>query len=235
MLFRIIAGVSLTLAFLLTGCATNRGMAVLDNPTAVSKPAKPVYLLTVTLRNPYKTAYQPKLVSVKVQKRISPENSKTLLFEADPLAKSESISPVIGNSYLLRLELEPGDYLILGLNSIGQSIFTNGVFFTPLEARLMPSTPGIYYLGHIEATVRERKPNEFRAGPIFPLQEQGLTGASSGTFEVEISDRWETDNAKFQTKFPALSGANVKKTVLPAFERAQIQQWWDKNAFNDVP
>jgi hypothetical protein len=235
MLFRIIAGASLTLALLFSGCATEKGMAVLDTPAAGSQSSKPVYLMTVTLRNTFVPAYQPRLATVRLQKKLANGNSTLVLVQPDLQARFESNSATTGCSYLLRMELEPGVYTLLGLSCLGQSMYTNGTFYVPIQARLLPSAPGFFYLGHIEATVRERKKNEFRAGPLLPSQEQSVTGASSGTFDVEITDQWETDSVKFETKFSALKGVNVQKDVLPPFNRARIQQWWDTNAFGDMP
>ena len=222
MLLRIIAGASLTLALFLSGCATEKGMAVLDTPASVTKTSKPIYLMTVTLRNTYVTAYQPKLVAVRVQKGNNPGNPQIILFNADPLAKSESNSPAIGSSYLLRMEIEPGAYTILGLDCVGQSMSINGEFFAPIETTIRPSTPGVYYLGHVEATVRERKNDEFRASGKIPVQEQRLVGAYGGTFDIDITNRWETDSEKFLTKFPALKGIAIHQAVLPPFNRARV-------------
>jgi hypothetical protein len=232
---RLLSAAALTLALLFTGCATEKGMAVLDTPAAITKSSKPIYLMTVTLRNTYVPAYQPKLQAVRVLKKTDSPNPKIILFQADPLAKSESDSAAIGSSYLLRMEIEPGDYTILGLDCVGQSMSINGEFFAPIEASLRPATPGVYYLGHIEATVREHKGNEFRASGKIPVQEQRLVGAYGGTFDIEITNRLETDNEKFLTKFPALKGINIHLAVLPSFNRPRVQAWWEKNGFNDMP
>jgi hypothetical protein len=210
-------------------------MASLDSPAAGSKPTKPIYLMTVTLRNTYVPAYQPKLQSVRVQKKTDTEYPTVILFQADPLAKTETDSPAIGSTYLLRLELEPGEYSILGLNSVGQSVFVNGNFFTPLQVRVVSSAPGVYYLGHVEATVRERKNDEFRASGSIPVQEQRLVGAFGGTFDVEITDRWEADGPAFFAKIPALNGVSIQKEIMSPFNRASAQRWWEKSAFTEVP
>jgi hypothetical protein len=234
MLLRLIAATALTLSFLFTGCATPKGMAVLDDAAAVAKSNKSVYLMTVTLKNTFVPAYQPKLQSVKVMKK-NGESHKIFLFEADLLSRNETNSATTGSSYLLRMEIEPGDYTILGLNSYGQSMLITGEFFTPLDMRLKVTSAGVFYLGHIDATVRERKGEEFRAGSYLPSQEQKLTGASSGTFDVVIADQWDTDSANFLYKFPALKGINIQKAILPAFNRESIQRWWERSAFVELP
>jgi len=236
MFLRLIAAASLTLSLLFTGCASQRGMVNLDNTATISKSTKSVYLMTVTLRNTFVPSYQPKLQTIKLLKITGPDTSKTIQYEADLLSRNETNSATTGSSYLLRMEIEPGEYSILGLESYGQSMFITGSFFTPLGAKLLVSkTPGIYYLGHIEASVRELKGEEFPAGSYLPRQEQKLTGASTGSFDVEIADQWETDSAKFQNKFPALKGLTIRKAVLPSYSRQSIQRWWDKNGFTQRP
>ena len=60
---RLLAAASVLSAFFFSGCATELGMARLDNPEAISKSTRPVYLMTVTLKNSLVPAYQPKLVA----------------------------------------------------------------------------------------------------------------------------------------------------------------------------
>jgi len=89
------------------------------------------------------------------------------------------------------------------------------------------TTPGVYYLGHVDATVRERTGNEFKAGAPIPLIDQAVAGASSGTFDVAITDRWTQDESLFKNKYPALKKATINKSVLPAFDRDAAQKWWE--------
>lgn len=237
MLLRILAAASATLALLITGCASPRGMAKLDDTASVAKPTKNVYLLTVTLKNTHTPAYQPRLSAVKIAKITGRETYNTLRFEPDLVARSESNRAEIGCSYLLRLEIEPGNYVIMGLDSWGQAMIMTGEYFTPLGIHLTvpANAPGIRYLGHIEAVVRAHKEGEFRACSTLPTQEQRLTGAFSGTFDVAITDQWEIDSVKFGNKFPTLKNAKVQKAVIPPFNREYIQRWWDKNLFNELP
>jgi hypothetical protein len=234
MLSRLLAAASLACLLLHSGCATRQGMATLDDKTA-AKPTKAVYLLSVTLKNNFVPAYQPKLQSVKLQKHDKSEYPVIIIAEVDHLSKNETLSPTTGNNYLLRLELEPGEYTILGLNSVGQSMFITSPFFTPIVARISVREPGFFYLGHINANIRERKGDEFHAGGILPTQEQRLTGGFGGTFDVDITDQWATDQGKYQTLFPALARASVQKNTLPPFNRGRVQAWWELNNFKEVP
>jgi hypothetical protein len=45
--------------------------------------------------------------------------------------------------------------------------------------------------------------------------------------DVEITDEFATDEGAFRSKFPALAGVTITKAILPAFDRAKAQQWWE--------
>lgn len=191
--------------------------------------SKPVYLMTATIKNAYRTSFQPRLLVVNVEKPGAKEAADRLNFVMDEKAKNETDSADIGNSYLLRLELEPGRYEIRGLTSLARSFPINGFFFAPMHSALESKGAGVFYLGHVSATVRERQGNEFKAGPALPLIDQAVAGASGGTFDVEISDQFSTDEALFRSKFPALADAKITKAILPVFDRSKAQQWWESH------
>ncbi|MGZ3238217.1 MAG: hypothetical protein ACXU8A_12670, partial [Burkholderiaceae bacterium] len=113
--------------------------------------------------------------------------------------------------------------------SFGRGVLIMGSFFAPLHENLDATGPGVFYLGHVNAVVRARNGEEFKAGPAIPLIDQGVIGASGGSFDIEISDEWAKDESAFRTKFPALSGVTIQKAILPPFDRAKAQKWWEAN------
>lgn len=213
-------------ATILSGCATRTKMALGDDAEKLTETSKPLLLLSVTLRNTYKTSHQPRLLVVNVEKPEAKDASDRLNFTMDEKASIESDRSESGNNYLLRLELNPGTYKIVGLISTSKAFLINGVFFTPLHSDVVVNKPGVFYLGHVSATVRERIGEEFKAGPSIPLLDQAVVGASGGTFDVSVSDEFETDEALFRSRFPALKGVVINKAVLPPFDRANAQAWW---------
>jgi len=227
--FRIITIISLALSVLLSGCATPTKMAFSNDGDTVSKAGNPIFLMTATLRNAYRTSFQPKLLVVNVEKAQAKESSDRINFTMDEKAKNETDSSIDGSSYLLRMELANGEYVIRGLTSTSRSFPINGFYFAPLHSVLNASGPGVYYIGHVEATLRERGESEFKAGPSLPLIDQAIAGASGGTFDIAITDQWDKDKSKFLTQFPALTAVDVKKNILPPFDRAKAQQWWEAN------
>ncbi len=214
----------------LSGCATPTKMAFHDDSELVPEKRTAVFLMTATLKNIYRTSFQPRLLIVHVEKPDAKERSDRLNFTMDKKGKNESDSAASGNHYLLRLELDPGKYEIRGLTSRATLFpLIQGFFFTPMHSTLEAKEPGVFYLGHVNATVRERQGNEFKAGGSLPLVDQAVVGASDGTFDIEITDQWSTDEAVFRSKFPALTGVAIQKAVLPAFDRTKAQQWWESN------
>ena len=223
MLMRLAA---LAMAALVSACATPTKMAFQDD-APLKENSTPVLLMTATLKNNYKTGFQPKLNFVNVELAGAKNAAGRLNFTIDDKARLETNALPNGNSYLLRLELKPGTYEIVGLTSMVQSFPIIASFFTPIHATVNVTESGVYYLGHVEASVRERQGTEFKAGPSLPLIDQAVAGASGGTFDVDISDAWAIDEAQFKSKFTVLNNVQVKKAILPPFDRAAAQQWWE--------
>lgn len=216
-------------AVLSTGCATKTKMAFEDDSEKLADKTKPVLLMTATIKNSYKTSYQPKTIVMYVEKPGASEAKDRLNFVMDEKAKDESDDPAKGSQYFIRMELEPGTYELRGMTSIARSFPIVSWFFTPLHSSLDVKGSGVIYLGHVDATVRERQGDEFKAGPSVPLLDQALSGASGGTFDVAISDAFATDEALFRQRFPALKDATISKQILAPFDRAKAQDWWEKH------
>ena len=216
-------------AILLSGCATRPKMAF-EKDDGTIEPGKAILLMTVTLKNSYRPGYPLRLFASTVDKRHPREVSDRFVFDMDDKGKMETDTLEQGNTYLLRMPLDPGSYVFHGLVSrAGPCPLLCGLFHVPLQLPLEAKTAGVVYIGHINATVRERQGDEFRAGYVVPLIDQAATGASGGSFDVEVSDRFATDEAMFRTRFPALKNAEISKTVLRPFSRAAAQKWWDQH------
>jgi hypothetical protein len=226
---RVGIGILIVVQFLLAGCATPTKMAYSDETTSAVAASNSVFLMTATLKNTYHPSHQPTLLVVNVEKAGAKEKADRFNFTMDKQAKfNETNKAEEGNVYLLRMELPPGTYEIVGLNC-RSSGFPIGSFYAPLHENLTVSGPGVFYLGHVNATVRERTGNEFKAGATLPLIDQAIAGASGGTFDVVISDLWDTDESTFRTTVTKIGNTSVQKTVLPPFDRAKAQEWWEKH------
>lgn len=202
-------------------------MAFTNDSDRLAENSKPVYLMTVTLKNTYRTSFQPKLLVVHVEKPDAKEAADRINFIMDEKAKNESDSVNTGNSYLIRMALDRGRYEIQGLTALARSFPINGFFFAPMHSNMEVNESGVFYLGHVSATIRERQGSEFKAGPSLPLIDQAIAGASGGTFDVEITDEFATDEAAFRSRFPALAEVEISKALLPTFDRDKAQRWWE--------
>lgn len=217
----------LCVAFLVSGCATSTKMAFHKETDTLSADGNPIFLMTVTCRNNYKPGYQPELKVVNVEKQEAKERKDRLNFTTDKKAQLAAGEKEEGNGYLVRMELASGDYVLRGLTGTSGTFPVMGTFVAPLNLDLTAKGSGVYYLGHVNATVRERKDGEFRAGPPIPLLDQAVTGFSGGTFDIEISDRQVEDEALFKERFPVLSNVAIQKAILPPFDREKAQKLWE--------
>lgn len=210
-----------------TGCATITKMPALAKPDPAVASNAPIYLLTVTFKNDYRARYQPELVVAYVEKPNAQQKADRFNFQPDDPAKIPTDPATQGYAYTLRLQMPPGDHVLMGFGTLSHKFPFNGFGLAPLLAPLPAEKNGIIYIGHINATVRERQGNEFRAGPVLPLLDQSMTGFSGGTFDISIEDRWVSDEATFRAKFPGLKDAEIKKIILTPFDRAKVQKWWE--------
>lgn len=228
MIKRLLSLVFVVSSLWLTGCASTNTMSFAQDSETVAELKTPVFLLTANVRNDYKPSYTPVLTTINVY-RLNADNSKELLrFSLDEKAMVKVSKDQDPTAYLLRLPLQPGKYEVESIYGVAHSFPVVGSFFLPLRSPLQVEKSGVYYLGNVTGVVRERVGAEFRAGPVVPLLDQAFSGASGGTFEVAITDHWSSDEAVFKNAFPALKLAEVKKAILPAFDRKAYQEWWDK-------
>ncbi|HMS27615.1 MAG TPA: hypothetical protein PKC80_09630 [Burkholderiaceae bacterium] len=220
------SALTLGIVVLTTGCATRTQMAFEDPAEKITPTSAPVYLLTATIKNNYKNN-QPTLTVTHIEKADAKNSEDRLNFLTDAAARVETVNSKNGNTYFLRFQLPAGEYNLVGMTSHSRSFPIIGTFLTPLVTPIQAKGNGVYYLGHIDATVRERKDNEFKAGPSIPLIDQAIIGASGGTFDIVYSDRLAEDEKTFRSKFKALEGIEIKKALMPAFDRQKAQKWWE--------
>jgi len=212
------------LGSLLSGCATPVKMGLNKESTHVDVSKESLLLLTAKLSNAYKPSYQPEAYALQVEKQDADESAERFNFLAD---KEGTVKSPEGNEYVFRVSIPPGNYVIRGITGFSGIFPVRGNFFLPLHSDVTVTPQSVVYLGRVEGNVRERQDGEFRAGAPVPLIDQAVTGFSGGTFDVTITDSSDKDLAQLKTIFPALQTVEVQKNVLPPFDRARAQQWWE--------
>lgn len=221
----------LTILFtvLLTGCSIAPRMPLSEDGAKLDT-SKPLYLMSVVVKNEYKQRYQPRIVNVILAKDTgSTKPEQRALRMDDKGSITIETDDEDATTYLVRFPAEPTPHSVLGFMSIARAFPVTAFYFVPLHADIPKSDNGVHYLGSVKAVIRERKDGEFRAGPPVPLIDQAVGGASSGTFDIEIADAYDSDIALFKKTFPALRDVEVNKAVLGPWDRARAQLYWEQN------
>ena len=59
--------------------------------------------------------------------------------------------------------------------------------------------------------------------------DQAVSGASTGTFHIDIKDAFDADIKAFREAFPVLKGMPIHKALLPPWDRSKAQSAWEKS------
>lgn len=217
------AGSAAVVLMMAAGCAAIKPMPFKDASEKLADKKHPIYLMTVTLENKLRTGFQPTLQSITVVKKTGPDQWEPQTFVIDLEGRFLNKAVASGESYAARMELEPGEYEIRVLHANSYAVLTNAIFQVPMASPLkVPDGRGVYYLGHVQATMRARKDGDLPAGPALPAVGQELGGVPGGTFDVVITDRQAVDEPVFRSKFPALGTTPIRKAILPRADRARL-------------
>lgn len=225
---RILCTLMLCVGVLLAGCAGAPYMPLHEETEAVDT-AAPLYLMTVSIKNVYKPRWQPKVLNVILVKPGAAPESRAFGFRMDDQGEVEAQDDSGVSTFLVRFKTDASPHVLDGSVAMARAFPVIGTYTLNLQLPIPPKSSGVHYLGAINAVVRERLDSEFRAGPVIPLIDQAVAGASSGTFDVVVADQYEQDMALFAQRFPALKDAKVQKALLPPWDRAKIQAAWEKN------
>jgi len=202
--------------FLLGGCATMAPSALNSETTDIDVSKESIALLTVKVANTYSTSYQPNIKLAFVWSEAEKDRKK-YSFSVDEKYREVKNS---FNEYLISFQLPAGKYNLREL--WGQSGFfpVIGTFSVPIYSSFSIEPQKIIYLGHIDAIIKKRTDSELlRAGPLLPLIDQAVTGASGGTFVLTITDLYENDIKLFQQEYPYLAKHQVENCTLPQWNQ----------------
>jgi hypothetical protein len=186
---------------------------------------QPLFLVSATIRNDYAKRWQPRVMTVSLTENV---NGKPVsrVFRMDGRGSVWAEEEGQQDVFLLRFNATAAEAMFVGMSAMASAFPLHGHYFVPMYSAIAKAPPGVHYLGRIKAIIRERKDGEFRAGPLIPLIDQGIVGASSGTFDIEIVDAFDDDVPLFKRTFPALEGAMIARAILPPWDRQKIQKMW---------
>jgi hypothetical protein len=86
----ILMGAFSFVALTMSGCATRIDMAFYHDTQKLTPTSKPIFLMTATVKNTYKSYYQPKLNTVFVEKEGAKEKADYFNFFMDDKSKNET-------------------------------------------------------------------------------------------------------------------------------------------------
>ena len=203
--------------FVFSGCAAN--MALTKGQEQVDLSIKSIALASIKISNQNKLGYQPNLLYAFFFANSSDAEKTHIDLKIDPFRSEKDQY----NEYLMSFSLKPGKYnfsQIWGNYKI--PMLMNALCSVPLNAQIEIKPNSVIYLGHINATIRERKNDtEERAGSLIPLIDQSVAGFSSGTFDVTIKDQYEEDIKAYVAEYPALNKVKVEKAIMPQWVRPE--------------
>lgn len=202
--------VFLTFVALFSGCASVNKMPLNDSVTELDTSQKSILLGRITIQNKNKLNHQPKLLAVFIKK-----DGKDFSF-----TKPSLISEVDNESkeYIFSLASESGVAELNFMRFLRQAFLINGMADLQFKQNIVIPDNEIVYIGNINASIIPREEGQPRAGSIIPLIDQSVTGFSSGTFVVGISDNYDEDIELMTKKFPYLAGKTITKMILPEWK-----------------
>lgn len=215
----------LCLLFMMTGC-TGHQMALSKGQSSIDVTKKSIALLSVKISNQYKPNYQLDMMGALIcpQSERCGHGSVKYFHKIQSSYRIKSVENSF-NEYLLSFELENGPYYFHSIGAAYDHFPITGGGSVPLNFNVVIKPNSITYLGHLDVVMRERKNDrEIRAGRIGPLLDQNpAVGASSGTYDVVVEDKFDEDMKLFISEYPALQKVKVEKSILPQWLRPESQ------------
>ncbi|MDO5625305.1 MAG: hypothetical protein Q4G71_11510 [Pseudomonadota bacterium] len=209
----------------LSGCAAIRPMPFAQDHERLQDKKTAIYLMTVSMENKLRTGFQPRLNGAQLARKTADGKWQLLGYNVDVGSLYEDKSVPSERSVAVRMDLEPGEYELRSLVASSYAVITNATFIAPTYVPFRVSAQrGVFYMGNVRATLRERKAGDLPAGPVVPIIAQEVSGAAGGSFDVVVSDRQRVDEAMFRAQYPALGTEPIRPALLPPYSRARALQ-----------
>lgn len=213
------------LGLFLVGCANMTPMAVNKQTKNIDANAKSIVLMTLDLGRPEASRYTPHPIAVTFTKKDGQGTKVSHSFTVD--SDAGELDSTVHNKFMFRFGLEPGKYEMATITGDANAFPFHGFFVLPLLMEINVTPKSVTYVGRVTALMRPRVGDEFRAGSVIPLLDQSVSGVSGSTFDVTVQDLAKEDIAAFKSTFPSLADITIQTELLPPFDRAKAQAWWE--------
>lgn len=192
-----------------TGCATVVPMYHEGTGSELAINDQAVGFMTIRVSNQFKDNMQPDMGMIRALNSAGKVHSLKLAKPFDELDK-------VYKYYLVSFKLAPGTYSlekIIGWKRI--PLLVNATCVFDLNKTVTLEAKEMAYLGGLDIVIREKLGvgEEPPAGPPIPLIDQAVAGFSTGTYDLKILDKYDTDVAIFRENFPFIGETPISSKV----------------------
>lgn len=204
----------LVFAVIISGCATTTQKALGEAGRTLDLNDGSILLFTVSLKNNSYPNTKMTVGSVLLSDPSGDVDSNQYKLVG------KAVRNTSGTVQFIAIKLQTGNYKLISLNGSARGGLFAGNFNVPIFQTLYVPIGKIMYLGRINATNRKRRnSDEVRSGSVIPVIDQAALGLSTGTFDVEILDKYDEDTLLSTNVFPALYAKKIERDILPAWQR----------------
>lgn len=214
----------LCLSFFLFGCASRLPVAIDSGSERLDLGDQSLLLLMVDISRAEKSRFIP-----------VPDYLLLDLIGADGKPSAKML-PLDGDGYLypddehalyaFRFKVPAGDVRLKGITGRAKAFPITGFFVLPIGMTVHATKGTTTYIGRLDAKLRPRADQEYRAGAVIPLIDQAITGLSSGTFDVQIKDMSSEDLKLLRSAYPVIATTPIETRISPVISREILDQMW---------
>lgn len=209
---------------LLSGCAI-QPMAVNSKTESLKLDDKSVLLLTVDISRKEESRFQlePRFMRAGLlDAKGSPTDEKMFRLDGDSRIEVSQQKSI----YTFRIPVSEGMTGIQQVTGVAAAFPIVAQFILPVGMQIPVANGKVIYLGRLEAVMRPRADNEYRAGPVIPLIDQAASGISGGTFDIKLVDRSDQDVPLIRNTYPALAKLPIETKIVPIPDREYLDRQW---------
>lgn len=230
----------------LSGCSSVHNMSKDTGGSSLNLDGNGMLLMSVEFSNEFrpekKAGVDQKITCLFVETK-DKRTGKIITHNFRP----EESSVFVNNGYAkyaFRMLLPEGDYRLRLAAVNGGFGLGYGLMFLPTAVPAMAVLPLILdtkvkngeidYIGNISAIIKERtEDDELRAtispSHLVPQPVDFSAGFQTGTFKVQVIDKFDREVDWYKEKYPALQSYNIGKAILPPYNYETAKKW-AKNA-----
>lgn len=236
---------------LISGCSSVHKMNVDTGGSSLDLDGKGMLLLSVEFSNEFRPEKKAGVDQKIYCLIVDTKDEETGRIATHMFRPDESSVFVEGSyaKYAFRMLLPEGDYRLRLVSVDGGYGFGYGLMFMPSPVKSYAVLPlvldttvkngEINYIGTISAIIKERTNDDELRASIMPshLIPQPATvsaGFLTGTFKVQVIDKFDREVDWYKEKYPVLQSHNVGKLILPPYNY-EVAKKWAKSAGGFVP